>query len=242
MARACRRAGVLYGTAFDQRHHPAHRALRDQVRAGRIGTVTAVRVVYACWVGPDWSACAGRENWRIDPAKAGGGALMDLAPHGIDLVEFLLGEPIVDIAALTQTRVQDYEVDDGALVIGRTAGGVLVQLHIAYNCPERLPRRRLEIIGDRGQFTALDTMGQDPGGTVIFTDERGAMSPVDVPDAGSSPFRNQVLAFGEALHDPAQTTFSIERDLHTMRLLARAYASAERAAPAPKRLARAGLA
>ena len=35
-------------------------------------------------------------NWRIDAAQAGGGALMDLAPHGLDLVDFLLGEPIVD--------------------------------------------------------------------------------------------------------------------------------------------------
>lgn len=242
MARACRRAGVLYGTAFDQRHHPAHRALREEVRAGRVGAVTAVRIVYACWVGRDWSACRGQDNWRIDPAKAGGGALMDLAPHGIDLVEFLLGEPILDIAALTQTKVQDYEVDDGALLIGRTAGGVLVQIHVAYNCPERLPRRRLEIVGDRGQLTALDTMGQDPGGTVTVTDERGDVSPVDVPDAGGSPFRNQVRAFGEALRDPAQTAFSIERDLHTMRLLARAYASAESAARPPERLAQAGVA
>ena len=36
----CRAAGILYGTAFDQRHHPAHRAMRDAIAAGRIGTVT----------------------------------------------------------------------------------------------------------------------------------------------------------------------------------------------------------
>ena len=37
---ACEHAGVLYGTAFDQRHHPAHKALRAALAEGRIGTVT----------------------------------------------------------------------------------------------------------------------------------------------------------------------------------------------------------
>ncbi len=32
---ACREAGVLYGTAFDQRHHPAHRVLRAASGMGR---------------------------------------------------------------------------------------------------------------------------------------------------------------------------------------------------------------
>ena len=34
MAAAVRRAGILYGTAFDQRHHPAHQVLREAVRDG----------------------------------------------------------------------------------------------------------------------------------------------------------------------------------------------------------------
>ena len=53
----------------------------------------------------------------------GGGALMDLAPHGLDLADYLLGEPVEEIAALTQRRVQRYAVDDGAVLIGRTASG-----------------------------------------------------------------------------------------------------------------------
>ena len=133
MAAAVARTGILYGTAFDQRHHPAHRLLRDEIRAGRVGTVTAVRIVYACWLDRAWTAIPGQQNWRIDQAQAGGGALMDLAPHGLDLTDFLLGEPILDITALTQARAQDYAVDDGALLIGRTGSGVLASLHVAYN-------------------------------------------------------------------------------------------------------------
>jgi 1,5-anhydro-D-fructose reductase (1,5-anhydro-D-mannitol-forming) len=233
MAAACRQAGVLYGTAFDQRHHPAHRAVRAEIRAGRVGVVTAVRIVYACWVGRDWSACRGQDNWRIDAAKAGGGALMDLAPHGLDLVEYLLDEPVVEIRALTQRRVQDFSVDDGALLIGRARSGVLVFLHIAYNCPEGLPRRRLEVVGATGQLVALNTMGQEPGGALSFIDgATGVSSPVSVPDADGSPFLNQVRAFARALDTGDRAAFSLERDLHTMRLLEQAYAGANNPGPA----------
>ena len=224
MAAAVSRAGVLYGTAFDQRHHPAHAAMRHAIGEGAIGVPTAIRIVYACWLGAEWTMTGEGDNWRTDPGRAGGGALMDLAPHGLDLAEFLLGEPIEQVAAFTQNRVQAYVVDDGAMLLGRTAGGVLVQLHVAYNCPENLPRRRLEVIGSQGQLVASDTMGQTAGGDVIHTDANGTSRPLPIPDAAASPFQRQMEAFAGALAGQGGTVFSLARDLHTMRLLHRAYA------------------
>ena len=221
----CCRAGVLYGTAFDQRHHPAHRALRAALGQGLVGTVTAVRIVYACWLGPDWSSGHDRgENWRADAAKAGGGALMDLAPHGLDLIDFLLDEPLIAVTAFLQRRVHGYAVDDGALLIGQTRSGVLASLHVAYNCPDALPRRRLEVVGSAGLLVGEDTMGQDPGGTLTLIDgATGARRPLPIPDRTESPFLAQVRAFGHALRSGKHAAFSGERDLHTMRLLAEAY-------------------
>ena len=222
MATAIRAAAIPYGTAFDQRHHPAHAALRAAIAAGAIGTVTAIRIVYACWVDAGFAA----DNWRADPARAGGGAMMDLAPHGLDLIDFLAGEPLVEVAAMTQRRVQPYAVDDGAVLIGRTASGVLAQLHIAYNCPEGLPRRRLEIIGSTGQLVAENTMGQVAGGEVWHIDgATGTRRPLPVPDAHLSPFTRQMAAFARHLHAP-DPAFDLKRDLHTMRLLHRAYGGA----------------
>ena len=195
-------------------------------RPGSLGTVTAIRIVYACWLGADWRTADGAENWRLDDAQAGGGALMDLAPHGLDLTEFLLGEPIETVTAQLQHRVHAYAVDDGAMLLGRTAHGVLVSLHVAYNHPETLPRRRLEIVGAGGMIVAENTMGQDPGGAVTLQDAAtGVMRPLPFADAETSPFTRQMRAFAAAVRGGGG--FDAGRDLHTMRLLARAYQAAE---------------
>ena len=211
---ACDRAGVLLGTAFDQRWHPAHTRLRELVP--ELGTVTAVRIVYCCWLPADWTPDGtAHDNWRVDPARAGGGAAIDLAPHGLDLVGVLLGDDVEQLHALLQSRVQGYAVDDGALLHGRTAGGVLVDLHVAYNTPDALPRRRLEVVGTRGMAVATDTMGQTAGGTLTLL----RPDPVDVPFGEGSPFAAQFSAFAAAVTGAASWPYDAARDLRLHTLL-----------------------
>ena len=192
----------------------AHVRLRELVP--ELGTVTAVRIVYACWLPGDWTP-DGREhdNWRVDPARAGGGAALDLAPHGLDLVGVLLGDDVVTLHALTQHRVHGYDVDDGALLHGRTGGGVLVDLHVAYNVPDALPRRRLEVVGTRGTAVAVDTMGQSAGGSLTLL----RPEPVDVAFADRTPFEAQFAAFGDAVRGESPWPYDAERDLRLHRLL-----------------------
>ena len=232
MLRACDAAGVLYATAFDQRFHPAHEAMRDLIAGGALGAVTSVSIRYACWTGDDWRPDAlYTDNWRTDPQRAGGGAFIDLAPHGLDLTQMLLGEPLVDVTARFQRRVHGYAVDDGAALVGVSASGVLLAHSVAYNCPETFERRRLEVVGTRGRLLSIDTMGQTPGGTLAFTDAATGETRAVPFDALASPFARGVAAFARAVRG-APWPFPGAADVHTMRLLDRAAASAEVAAEA----------
>ncbi|MFD4025781.1 Gfo/Idh/MocA family protein [Streptomyces sp. NPDC058576] len=239
---ACHEAGILAATAYDQRFHPGHRAGREVVSSGALGTVTAVRITYCCWLPPAWSP-DGRpyDNWRTDPVRAGGGAALDLAPHGLDLVGVLLGgDDVAELTALVQHQVHPYAVDDGAVLAGRTGGGVLVSLHVAYNTPDTLPRRRLEVIGTLGQLTAVDTLGQDAGGELWFTGVDSARR-VPVPfDTAASPFAVQVREFSEAavaVRDgqavQAAWPWPLTRDLALHRLLLDALPRTTRRPAAP---------
>ncbi len=213
--------GVLAASAFDQRWHPAHTALAGLVRAGALGTVTAVRIAYGCWLPPAWTppGSTGTDNWRADPARAGGGAYVDLAPHGLDLVGTLLGDDVERATAVLQRRVHDYPVDDGAVLVGATGGGALVSLHVAYNTPDALPRRRLEVLGTRAHAVAVDTMGQTAGGTLTLLDgTTGAPTPVPF-DAALSPFAAQLAVFSAAVRGERAWPYPLRRDLRLLTLL-----------------------
>lgn len=217
---------TLYGTAFDQRHHPAHVAIADALAGGAIGRPVAVRIVYACWVDPLWTPDgSAHDNWRADPTRAGGGAVIDLALHGLDLTERLLGEPLAALSIQLQRRIHAYAVDDGGVLAGRTASGVLFQSHVAYNCAEVLPRRRLEILGEHGQIVATDTMGQTAGGTVVRRCARSREETAIAFDTTASPFAAQAAAFMAAARGGAHD-FSMPRDLALMRLFDGAYRDA----------------
>src|SRR3546814_3862625 len=65
------------------------RALRDHVRAGQLGQVHAVDLIFHNAYGPD-------KPWFHDPLLSGGGCMMDLGVHLIDLALWVLDFPEVE--------------------------------------------------------------------------------------------------------------------------------------------------
>ena len=103
---ACAAADVVYATAFDQRFHEAHHVLHERVQLDRFGAISQARIHYACQVDTSWQPSRlDCDNWRLDRARAGGGAVIDLAPHGLDLLAFLLDDEPVSVDLLLQPRL-----------------------------------------------------------------------------------------------------------------------------------------
>ncbi len=69
---------------------------------------------------PAWD-CA----WMLDPAQAGGGALRNLGPHGLDMFLYLTGEDAQVTGAQLSRRAHDCPVEDYASVMLRSASGIL---------------------------------------------------------------------------------------------------------------------
>lgn len=222
---AFERTGTPLAVAFDQRHHPAHQKLAELVAAGALGTVTHARIHYACWLPADWSPDQeAHDNWRRDAARAGGGAAIDLAPHGLDLLATVLDSRWESLHALVHTAVQNYSVDDGAVLTGRLTGGphcgdALASLHVGYDTPDALPRRRLELVGTRASVVLENTMGQTPGGRFTrFDAATGAAT--DVPfDTAADPFARQAEAFSRCVFDGTPFPHAVRDDLRRHELL-----------------------
>jgi predicted dehydrogenase len=216
MVEICAVNKVQYATAFDQRFQARHLKLRELIDDEVLGQITVAKVHYACWLPPDWSL----HNWRVDPETAGGGAFIDLAPHGIDLLQFLLDSEIIDFSCFLQQRVFDYAVDDGAVAVGRFANNALAMLNVAYNCPDEFPRRTLEIIGTKAMAVAIDTMGQTSGGNLYLIQTGGERREILVDEREDiSPFRRQIEVFSDCLLNEKPFPFAPARDLLTMQIL-----------------------
>jgi 1,5-anhydro-D-fructose reductase (1,5-anhydro-D-mannitol-forming) len=107
MVAAFETRGVPLFVAHYRRALPRFLEARRLLQSGAIGTPTSVHI-FQCnrlLTGEDARA------WRVDPAIAGGGLFLDLAPHGLDLLDFLLG-PIVDVSGIAANTGGSYRAED----------------------------------------------------------------------------------------------------------------------------------
>jgi predicted dehydrogenase len=105
---AARWSGVPLEVSFMHRHFPEVVRAREILRTGRCGRVLSARLRNAT-PGPDWS------EWFYAREKVGGGVVLQLGVHGIDLVLHLLG-PIKDVLATTALGRPQRTLRDGRIV------------------------------------------------------------------------------------------------------------------------------
>lgn len=97
IAAAVKTAGVLFQTGFFFRGQPAHQFVLRELRAGTLGTPTRARYGHNHMGALErWFD---RWAWFTQPELSGGGALLDLGAHCMDLIVQLFGSSI-------QTRVR----------------------------------------------------------------------------------------------------------------------------------------
>lgn len=124
VVQAARARDLLLGVDFSYRHTQGMARIRELVAGGALGRVHAADLVFHNAYGPD-------KPWFYDPAQSGGGCVMDLGIHLVDLALWTLDFPqVVKVAAhlsaggapLAGTdRVEDYaiatlELEGGAVL------------------------------------------------------------------------------------------------------------------------------
>lgn len=87
---AARRADRLLGVDLSYRHLAATAALRDALSTGELGEVFAAELVFHNAYGPD-------KAWFRDPGLSGGGCVIDLGTHLVDLALHLLAGSGADV-------------------------------------------------------------------------------------------------------------------------------------------------
>jgi predicted dehydrogenase len=157
MFQACNDAGVLLGTALMMRFHSQHRQALKLIREGKLGTLTYARTQLSCWYPPIPGA------WRQARDTGGGGSLIDMGGHCIDLLEMFLGN-ISRISCFINSTVHDYETEDSAVAMLFFENGAIATVDTFFCIPDASSRNVLELYGSKGSIIAAGTIGQIPAG------------------------------------------------------------------------------
>ena len=166
MVAACKSAGVVLATNHHLRNGAVAAAMREVIRAGRIGRPLTARVVHAGYL-PEHL-----HGWRLRDPKAGAGAILDLTVHDADLLRFILGDEPVSVAAFSQNGgLASGGVEDAALTLIRFRSGLLAQLFDGFTT--RYAETAVEVHGSDGSLFARDCMSQTPRGTLTLRSAAG---------------------------------------------------------------------
>jgi len=221
---AVRDAGVRVVVGLTRRYSPAARAARDLIAAGRLGTLVTAEAIFAT------STVRVREpaNHLFDPARSAGGILAWLGIHDLDTLPWLIGEPVVEVSAMTARRGDPgLAVEDVAVVALRFAGGAVAALQDSYALPARGYRTRFAIRGVdasvelAGESLTLVTAGDDG----MTRDETRSFPEPDVPGYGASGQAAVADLLG-AIREGRGTAADGELLVDALRLIEAAYRSA----------------
>ena len=147
MVRSATEAGKILTTGFNHRYFPAIRFLKSAIDEGAIGRLDHIR------------AFAGHEGlsqfgaaWEYDKAVIGGGALMDVGLHLIDLTSYILGD-VHEVFGVATNRIWNLPGEDNALALLRNEGGVTATLHATWT-EWKGYRFYVDAYGDKGMVRA----------------------------------------------------------------------------------------
>jgi len=149
LVRAAAEAGVTATVPFVYRFHPMVREARARVAAGETGTLVSIQGSYL----QDWLLEASDDNWRVAEALGGPSrAFADIGSHLCDMVEFVTGDRIARLQAITRTvfderSARTVTTEDLAAVLVEMRSGALGTLLVSQLAPGRKNRLHFELNG-----------------------------------------------------------------------------------------------
>ena len=125
MVNTCRKQGVKLGVGFHLRHHPGHRRARQLIQEGILGLISLAQAQFFFTDKRgvmDLPPRGGLSQWWEDPIMTGGAySIMGMGVHALDLLQFLLGQPITEVAAITDGQTVEKPLESIATIALRFA-------------------------------------------------------------------------------------------------------------------------
>ncbi len=230
IAAYCESKGVKMGVGFMMRFHSYHQAMKEIVSSGKIGEVVSARAQLTCWY-PEMENC-----WRQDMKLSGGGAMMDMGVHCVDLIRYITGLEVVEAAGICGNQVFKYSVEDAGGVIMRLSNGAVAYVDANFNIPDAAAKCKIEFYGTKGSIFAQGTISQVEGGEIEVlctgdalgydaNQDRGEVAPLEVKVEFGNMYTKEIEAFGKAVAGEAEVAITAADAIASQKVIEAAYES-----------------
>lgn len=170
LEKAAIEAGVTLAVAENTRFVKAYAKVADLVQSGGLGQIEVVRTMIC---GNETTRLRIQDNWKGRKWGTLGGVIFDAGAHSFYLLEWLFGGA-ESLRAVATTRVQESEVEDFAVVIGRLRSKA--EFITEYTFTAEIPwSERLEVYGSKGSVI-VDQLA-DPVVKVFYGPADGEQGP-----------------------------------------------------------------
>jgi predicted dehydrogenase len=191
MIAAAAEAGVLLQVAHNLRYIPAVLAARDAVT--RVGNIVGVRAAFGHGGPQVWAPEA---SWFFDRSRSGGGALIDLGIHIIDVVNFVTG---LKARAVTAMVSGNDPCEDAAQLVASFGNGAIGSVHASWRA-RPAPDLSLTVFGTDG------TLHFDVRTPLTLRPADGKKEEIELPKVDANPFDDFARTIaGEGPRGPAAT-------------------------------------
>lgn len=232
IAATCVQQGVRLGSGFMMRYNSVHEKVHELIAAGKLGEIVSMRAQFTCW----YPEIAGA--WRQKLSTSGGGALMDMGIHCIDLLRFMSGLEVAEVTALTGNQIFKYEVEDAAALVMRMENGALCYIDAAFNIPDDAAVCKLEIYGTGGSVCLQGSIAQDETGEgiLVLTDSnkgydaqqnRQKVENAVLKAGEGNLYTKEIAGFAQAVLDDTAVPVTAEDAIRAQAIIEAAYASAQ---------------
>jgi len=225
MVAACSSAGVTFMVAENERYKPNFRSVGRAICGGLIGDVLAIRAeMYG-----RGDRANEPDHWLHDPERSGGGIVIALAIHRLDVMRWL-GGPLRSVSAAFEAfEGKRPGIERIASVQLRFASGAVGHF-LSAEVPAPPPKSgALLVMGTRGTIGVLMPGAGYNGPAVLFRPDDAAPTPLPLDRDGlasDDAFDAEILHFASCVESALEPHTSGRDNLETMRLVFAAYESA----------------